>query len=114
MPNYLEPTFTALADPTRRKVVERLSKGPASVSELAEPFDMSLPAFVQHLSVLEASGLIGSRKKGRVRTCYLQKAAFDVLDEWVDEMKAYWETRIDALTDYAETLHERNQEDLKK
>lgn len=111
MPKYLDPVFTALADPTRRKVVERLSQGPASVSELAEPFEMSLPSFVQHLGVLEASGLIGSRKEGRVRTCYLEKAAFDLLDDWVDEMKAYWEARLDALAEYAETLHQQNKED---
>jgi len=108
MPKYLDPTFAALADPTRRKVVERLSQGPTSVSELAEPFEMSLPSFVQHLGVLEASGLISSRKEGRVRTCYLEKAAFDALDEWVDEMKVYWEARVDALTEYAEALHKRN------
>ncbi len=111
MPKYSESTFSALADPTRRKVVERLSQGPASVSELAAPFEMSLPAFVQHLSVLEASGLIGSRKVGRVRTCYLEKAAFDELGDWVDEMKAYWETRIDALAQYAEALHKQTTED---
>ncbi len=103
--------FSALADPTRRKVVEQLRQGPASVSELAEPFDMSLPSFVQHLGVLEASGLVGSRKEGRVRTCYLEKAGFDELDAWVDEMKVYWEVRLDAMSEYAESLHRRNKTD---
>lgn len=111
MPKYLSPMFTALADPTRRQVVERLSQGPASVSDLAEPFEMSLPAFVQHIGVLQSSGLIGSHKKGRVRTCYLEKEAFDTLDDWVDEMKSYWETRLDALTEYAESLHKQSKED---
>lgn len=105
MPNYLNPIFAALADPTRRHVVEQLAHGPASVSALAKPFDMSLPAFVQHLTVLEKSGLVGSRKEGRVRTCYLQKDAMDDLDSWVRDTMQYWDNRLDALTEYAESKH---------
>ena len=107
----MQSVFSALADPTRREVVERLSKGPASVSELAAPYDMSLPSFVQHLSVLEKSGLIGSRKQGRVRTCYLQKQAFDELDNWVADTRQYWESTVDALADYAESMHRSNQKE---
>ena len=105
MPKFVEPLFHALADPTRRQVVERLSRGPASVSELAEPFDMSLPSFVQHLGVLEQCGLIGSRKAGRVRTCYLEIEALEALEQWVAGTRQYWEARVDALSDYAEKLH---------
>ncbi|MEM7077199.1 MAG: metalloregulator ArsR/SmtB family transcription factor [Pseudomonadota bacterium] len=111
MPKYLDPVFAALSDPTRRQVVERLSQGPASVSELAKPFAMSLPAFVQHLGVLEDSGLIGSRKQGRVRTCYLERAALDRLDGWVAQVQGYWETRLGALTDYAQARHQQNREE---
>ncbi len=106
MPKYsmaLDPVFAALADSTRRSVVERLSEGPASVSTLAAPFDMSLPAFVQHLRVLEDCGLVGSDKQGRVRTCYLRKDALDSAEQWLVGTREYWESRIDALTEYVET-----------
>ena len=106
MPKYLQPMFNALADTTRREVVEALSTGPSTVSELAEPFDMSLPAFVQHLGVLEKSGLIRTEKRGRVRTCYLEQEALQTLEDWVVTTREYWESRLDALTAYAEQLHE--------
>ena len=101
----LDSSFGALSDVTRRAVVERLREGPASVKELAEPFDMALPSFVQHLKILEDAGLIGSHKVGRVRTCYLEQARFSEIEQWVLGMQKYWEDRIDALSEYAEAMH---------
>lgn len=92
--------FQALADPSRRIMVERLSRGPASVSELAKPFAMSLPAVVQHLQVLEASGLIRSEKVGRVRTCHIEWAALQTAEEWMLERRKTWEHRLDRLGDF--------------
>ena len=96
----LDRVFQALADPTRRVMVERLSRGPASVSELAEPFEMSLPSIVQHLQVLEASGLIRSEKVGRVRTCRIGEAALGSAERWITERRATWERRLDRLGQY--------------
>ncbi|MDR6631986.1 DNA-binding transcriptional ArsR family regulator [Phyllobacterium sp. 1468] len=96
----LDLMFQALADPSRRMMVERLSRGPASVSELAKPFAMSLPAVVQHLQVLEASGLIRSEKIGRVRTCHIQWAALQTAEEWMLERRKTWEHRLDRLGDF--------------
>jgi DNA-binding transcriptional ArsR family regulator len=96
----LDRVFQALADPTRRVMVERLSRGPASVSELAEPFEMSLPSIVQHLQVLEASGLIHSEKVGRVRTCQIGAKALGNAERWISERRATWERRLDRLGDY--------------
>lgn len=96
----LDLAFQALADPTRRGMVERLSRGPASVSELAQPFAMSLPAIVQHLAVLEASGLVASEKVGRVRTCRVQPMALSQAEQWFNQRRAEWEQRIDRLGDY--------------
>jgi DNA-binding transcriptional ArsR family regulator len=89
--------FQALADPTRRAMVERLSKGPASVSELARPLPMSLPAVVQHLQVLEQSGLVTSRKVGRVRTCTLDTGAMTRVEKWINERRQGWEKKLDKL-----------------
>jgi DNA-binding transcriptional ArsR family regulator len=96
----LDRLFQALADPTRRLLVERLSRGAASVSELAAPFDMSLPAVVQHLQVLEASGLIRSEKSGRVRTCRVEPAALRTAEDWIAARRTNWERRLDRLGDY--------------
>jgi DNA-binding transcriptional ArsR family regulator len=93
----LDRLFQALADPTRRVMVERLSRGPASVSELAQPLAMSLPAVMQHLRVLEASGLVRSQKVGRVRTCQIERAALRTVEHWIAERKATWEQRLDRL-----------------
>ena len=90
----LDRVFQALADPTRRVMVERLSRGPA------EPFEMSLPSIVQHLQVLEASGLIRSQKVGRVRTCRLGEAALGSAERWITERRATWERRLDRLGQY--------------
>jgi DNA-binding transcriptional ArsR family regulator len=93
----LDRVFQALADPTRRGMVERLSRGPASVSELAAPHDMSLPAVVQHLAVLEASGLVRTEKVGRVRTCRIGADALDVAARWIGDRRAMWERNLDRL-----------------
>jgi DNA-binding transcriptional ArsR family regulator len=96
----LDLVFQALADPTRRGMVERLSRGPASVSALARPFAMSLPAVMQHLQVLEASGLVRSEKVGRVRTCRIESMALQTVEQWVAARRASWERRLDRLGDY--------------
>jgi DNA-binding transcriptional ArsR family regulator len=96
----LDLTFQALADPTRRAMVERLSQGPASVSELARPFAMSLPAVVQHLQLLEASGLVASEKVGRVRTCRMEPQAMSLAEQWINQRRTDWEARLDRLGDY--------------
>jgi DNA-binding transcriptional ArsR family regulator len=88
------------ADPSRRGMVERLSRGPASVSELARPLEMSLAAVVQHLQVLEASGLVRSDKVGRVRTCRIEPAALRPAEQWISERRAGWERRLDRLGDH--------------
>ena len=92
--------FQALADPSRRVMVERLSRGPASVSELAQPLAMSLPAVVQHLQVLEASGLVRSEKVGRIRTCRIEPAAMRPVEQWIAKRRTSWERRLDRLGDY--------------
>jgi DNA-binding transcriptional ArsR family regulator len=96
----VDPLFHALADPTRRALVERLSRGPASVSELARPVDMTLSAVHQHLAVLESSGLVRSQKRGRVRTCSLDPTAMRAVEEWITERRTTWERRLDRLADY--------------
>lgn len=96
----LDLLFQALADPTRRAMVERLSRGPASVSTLARPLAMSLPAVMQHLQVLEASGLVRSEKVGRVRTCRIEPRALRTVEEWVARRRAAWERRFDRLGEY--------------
>lgn len=89
--------FRALSDPTRRAVVERLGTGPASTSELAHPFPMALPSFLQHLDVLERSGVVTSRKQGRVRTYRLAADPFAPVDHWLTKQRRLWERRFDQL-----------------
>ena len=101
----LDDTFHALADPTRRAVLASLSRGPASVSELAQPFDMALPTFLQHLKVLEESGLIRSRKAGRVRTCELKPKPLADAERWMSVQLAMWARRLDQLDDFLLKLH---------
>jgi DNA-binding transcriptional ArsR family regulator len=93
----LDRVFQALADPSRRLMVERLARGPASVSELARPLAMSLAAVVQHVQVLEASGLVRSEKVGRVRTCAIEPAALRTAEQWIAERRTRWEHRLDRL-----------------
>ncbi len=106
MLNYLDQTFQALADPSRRAMVERLTRGPASVSELAEPLPMSLPAVVQHLQVLEASGLVTSQKVGRVRTVTLQADVLRQAESWMVAQRTLWERRLDRLGDLLAEISE--------
>jgi DNA-binding transcriptional ArsR family regulator len=96
----LSLVFQALSDPTRRAMIERLSRGPATVGEMAEPFDMSLPAVMQHLSVLEASGLVRSEKIGRVRSCRIEPKAFGSAEHWIRERRSLWERRLDRLGEF--------------
>lgn len=100
MPNYqrnLDRVFQALADPTRRTIIERLIEGPAPVQRLAAPLAMSLPAVMQHLGVLESCGLIRSEKVGRVRTCHIEPAGLRVAEAWLREQRSAWERRLDRL-----------------
>lgn len=96
-PPNLDLMFQALADPSRRAIVERLSLGETSVSELAKPLAMSLPAVMQHLQVLETSGLVTSQKVGRVRTCRIDPDALTMAERWINDRRATWERRLDRL-----------------
>jgi DNA-binding transcriptional ArsR family regulator len=93
----VDRVFHALGDPTRRAIVERLSEGPISVSKLAKPLDITLAAVVQHLQILEKSGLVHTEKVGRVRTCRMESRGLQVAEEWIDERRALWEKRFDRL-----------------
>src|ERR1700722_9548999 len=99
--------FQALADPSRRAMVDRLTRGPASVSELARPLEMSLPAVVQHLHVLEASGLVRSQKLGRVRTCTVEPAALWADERWIADRRTFWEQSLDRLGAYLAEDHDQ-------
>lgn len=100
----LDLAFQALADPTRRAIVRRLAQGPASVSELAKPLPMSLPAVMQHLGVLEEAELIRSEKVGRVRTCRIEAVALGDAERWMADCRSEWEARFDKLGRYLEAL----------
>lgn len=102
-----DKVFNALSNPTRRKILERLSVGPASVSELAAPFDMQLPSFVLHLSVLEQSRLVRSKKRGRVRTYEIAPERFKVVEDWLAARRQLWEARLDRLDRYVTQLREK-------
>lgn len=102
----VDTVFRALADPTRRRVLERLAVRPASVSDLAAPFDMALPSFVQHLKVLEESGLVASRKEGRIRTYRLVPSRLKQAEGWLARQRAHWERRLDQLDDYLKSMKE--------
>ena len=93
----LDRVFQALADPTRRTIVERLSRGEASVTQIAEPLDMSLPAVLQHLQLLEASGIVESQKSGRVRTCRINQKTLQAAEQWIARRRAAWERKFDRL-----------------
>ena len=110
-PAALDRMFHALADETRRDMIQRLSRGPATVSDLAQPLAMSLPSVMQHLQVLEASGLVRSRKVGRVRTCELQPEALERAERWIAERRTMWERRLDRLGDYLAGLPKDTGED---
>ena len=102
-----DDVFYALSNATRRKVLEQLTVGPASVSELAAPFDMKLPSFVQHLSVLEGSRLVKSKKRGRVRTYELAPERLRIAEDWLTERRRLWESRFDRFDEYVKQLKEK-------
>lgn len=104
MQHNLDQAFSALADPTRRAVVEQLARGPAPVSALALPFDIALPTFMRHLKVLEDCGLVRSVKKGRVRTCHIEAAPLMELQGWLEWQRRTWEGRLDRLAALAEDI----------
>jgi len=95
----IDLVFHALGDPTRRAILDKLSAGPLSVSRLAAPLDITLTAVVQHLRVLEESGLVHTEKVGRVRTCRIETAGFSVLEQWIDDHRSMWERRLNRLGD---------------
>ena len=97
MANHLDSFFAAMADPTRRAVIERLVDGPAAVGELHAAHDMTLPSFLRHLKVLEASGLVRSEKKGRVRTVHIEAAPLAAAEDWLARQRRLWEGRLDRL-----------------
>ena len=99
--------FNALSNSTRRKILEQLSVGPATVSDLAAPFDMKLPSFVQHLSVLERSRLVKSKKRGRVRTYEIAPERFKVAEDWLTQRRRLWEDRLDRFDNYVKQLKEK-------
>ncbi len=114
MENYqssLDAAFHALADPTRRAVLSRLTRGPAPVMELAVPFDMGLPSFMKHLNILQKDGLITSEKVGRVRTCRVNAEKLAAAETWLSEQRALWQAQADRLADYVETRMPRSTED---
>ena len=104
----LNGIFQALADPTRRAVLGRLGKGPVSISELAKPFDMALPSFMKHIRYLEGSGLIRTRKEGRVRTCASERKPFAVAEAWLSTQRIIWEGRTDRLEQFVITAHAKD------
>lgn len=101
----LDRAFHALADPSRRSIVVRLSEGPASVSALAEPLEMSLPAVIQHIEVLQKSGIVRSEKVGRVRTCTLEPAPMREVEQWIAQHRQVWEGRFDRLGDVLKSTY---------
>jgi DNA-binding transcriptional ArsR family regulator len=106
--SQLNRVFHGLADPTRRAVLQRLSRGPVPVSELAKPFSMSLPSFLQHLDTLESCGLVKSRKTGRVRTYRLTPQPLKIAESWLEKQRAIWNRRLDQLDTYLSDLKEQN------
>ena len=102
-----DDVFHALSNSTRRQILEQLSVGPATVSELAAPFDMKLPSFVQHLSVLERSRLVKSKKRGRVRTYEIAPERFRVAEDWLTERRRLWEARFDRFDEYVKQLKDK-------
>ncbi len=107
----LDRTFQALSDPTRRAMVQRLARGPASVSELAKPLSMSLPAVMQHLQVLEASGIVRTAKVGRVRTCCVEPKMLTLAERWIADRREMWERKLDRLGDYLDATASENDND---
>jgi DNA-binding transcriptional ArsR family regulator len=105
----IDGIFRALGDPTRRRVVERLNRSPASASELARPFQMALPSLIEHLKVLESCGLVRSEKIGRVRTYQLAPEPLKLAENWLSQQRALWERRLDQFDAYVMTLKEQDE-----
>ena len=105
----LDGVFVALADPTRRAVIQRLGRGPTSVSDLAREFPMTLPSFMKHVRTLEANGLIRTGKSGRVRTCVLDRERLALVEDWLAEQRRIWEGRTDRLEQYVTDATEGRQ-----
>jgi DNA-binding transcriptional ArsR family regulator len=112
--DHLTLTFAALADPTRRAILARLTTGEASVTELAEPFDMSLPAISKHLKVLERAGLIARSRDAQWRPCRLEAARLREVHEWLDEYRRFWEESFDRLDDYLRELQKKEKANARK
>ena len=108
--NTLDATFGALADPTRRSILERLIGGESSVTSLAEPFDMSLPAVSKHLRVLEKAGLLTQEKDGRVRRCRMDAGPMKEASDWVGRYRIFWEEQLDSLAGYIEQMQSEEKE----
>ncbi|MFT3706030.1 MAG: metalloregulator ArsR/SmtB family transcription factor [Archangium sp.] len=106
--------FRALGDPTRLAVIERLSRGPAAMTELHEPFDMALPSFAQHLEVLTDCGLVRSKKEGRVRTFTLNSTPLKAAESWLSKRREEWERRLERLDDYLLDLHHKQPKETKR
>jgi DNA-binding transcriptional ArsR family regulator len=105
MEAHLDTALAALSDPTRRAVVERLARGPATVTALAAPHDIALPTFMRHLKVLESAGLVRSAKKGRVRTCHIEPAPLMEIQGWLEWQRHVWDNRLDKLAALAEGIN---------
>jgi DNA-binding transcriptional ArsR family regulator len=115
MPNQsidLDRMFHALADPARRAMLERLSLGPAPVSELARPLPMALPSAMQHLGVLEAAGVVRSEKRGRVRMCAIEIDALGMAEQWIEARRAEWTRRLDRLGEYLKAMESEGENDV--
>ena len=110
----LSTTFAALADPTRRAILARLTSGECSVSELAKPFDMSMPAVSRHLRVLERAGLIGQRKDAQWRRCYIEAAPLKQVSDWAEHYRHLWEQRFDRLDNYLQQVQTKEKKDDRK
>ena len=112
--DHLSTTFAALADPTRRAILARLASGEASVTELAEPFDMSMPAISKHLKVLEQAGLIARGREAQWRPCRLEPAPLKDVADWVEHYRRFWEQSFDRLDDYLRQLQAKEKKDARK
>jgi DNA-binding transcriptional ArsR family regulator len=113
-PDRLSMTFAALADPTRRAILARLAKGESTVNELAEPFDMSLPAVSKHLKVLERAGLIARSREAQWRPCRIEPRALKDVDDWLGRYRRMWDERLDRLDDYLRELQGKDKKDGRK
>ena len=113
-PDPLSATFAALADPTRRAILARLASGESSVTEIARPFEMSLPAVSKHLKVLERAGLVARGRRAQWRPCRLEAGPLKEVDDWVERYRTFWEERFDRLDDYLRDLQDKEKHDDRK